>query len=408
MPEEILKTAYKPKSDCKSVDMTDSNSLFRNSTKAACKYAFREPAMTACKYAFKKTCEYAFRAMGYTMDRAFGNTLARAAAILAATGWMLLLPHMAGAQIAVSTMDRDTLRTGDLFTYRIEISGINFFNEVIYPDSASFGPDFVMRGKQVQASRLQHELVYKLQFFGIDTEAVPELYAGLVTQSDTLYLIIPRAPFIYQSRVDASDEELRPLKPIFPFFRSIWPYILAGILLALAAAYLLYRFRDRLFSKKDPVEVPGPATEPFRSPLEDLRTGLDRIEKQYPNPSLDAKLFYTELGDAFRMYYERAWIYPAMESTTKELIGFLISEDADPHVLDLLAHLLEEADLVKFAKYKPNESDCRYVMKGGRILAERIAVTDRNRIAMLQEKHKEQFADHLPKKNSAETGYGLG
>lgn len=317
---------------------------------------------------------------------------------------MLLLPQIAIAQMAVSSMNRDTLGTGDLLTYRVEITGIDSFREIIYPDSASFGPDFVMRGKQVQAGRLRHELVYTLQFFGIDTDAVPELYAGLVANSDTLYLIIPKTPFIYQSRVDTADEDLRPLKPIFPFFLSIWPYMLAGLILAIAAAYLLFRFRDRLFSRKEAVKVPEPETEPFRNPLDELHNELDRIGNKYPDPSLDAKSFYSELGDAFRTYFENTWQYPALESTTSELIAFLNSEKADTQIVDLLSHLLEEADLVKFARYQPNESDCMDVMRGGHILAERIALSDRIRIAMLQKKHKEQFADKI----TEDADYGLG
>ncbi len=294
------------------------------------------------------------------------------------------------AQQARSSIDRDTLRTGDLVTYQVRISGVRAFDKVVFPDSADFAPDFLIRRMQVESDELGDSLTYFLHFFGVDTDAVPELYAGLVRGSDTLRLAIPEAPFVYRRRVEDPDADLRPLKPIFPFFRSWWPLLLLGILLALLAAWLMYHYRKKFIPEKKPGLKPVIRLEPFRNPLDDLRSEMDRIRYAFKEPEKQAKPFYTELGDAFRSYIERTYQFPALESTTYELIEHLESNRIDEELMVLLSRILKEADLVKFARYEPNELDCDNVMKIARILFERIADIDRYRIAVLRRKHEEE------------------
>jgi len=278
------------------------------------------------------------------------------------------------------------------------------FDAVVYPDSADFAPDFLIRDRQVERDQRGDTLVYHLVYFGVDGEQVPELYAGLVRGTDTLQLAIPEVPFGYRSRVEDPDADLRPLKPIFPFSRSWWPFLLLGLVLAAIAAWLMYRYRKKLVPEPKPVVKPVVRFEPFRNPLDDLRRELDRIQYAYGEPHRLSKQFYTELGDAFRSYFERAYKFPALESTTWEVIQGLTSAKADDEVVAMASRILEEADLVKFAKYEPNEADCSNVMNIARSLFRCIAENDRYRIAVLRKKHE----DAQKEKVSDETDYDLG
>ncbi len=308
------------------------------------------------------------------------------------------------AQEAVSAIDRDTLQTGDRFTYQVRITGVEGFDTVIYPDSADFAPDFLIRDREVERDQRGDTLVYHLVYFGVDGEQVPELHAGLVRGTDTLQLAIPEVPFGYRSRVEDPDADLRPLKPIFPFFRAWWPFLLLGLVLAAIAAWLLYRYRQKLIPESKPVVKPAVRLEPFRNPLDDLRRELDRIQYAYGEPHRLPKQFYTELGDAFRSYFERAYRFPALESTTWEVIQQLKSNRTDDEIVALASRILQEADLVKFAKYEPNEADCSNVMNIARSLFNCIAENDRYRIAVLRKKHEEEQKDKV----SEDTDYDLG
>ncbi len=308
------------------------------------------------------------------------------------------------AQQATSAIDRDTLRTGDRFTYMVRVEGSIRFNAVVYPDSADLAPDFLIRSRRVERDGLGDTLTYELTYFGVDGEAVPELRAGLVRGTDTVWVAIPEVPFGYKSRVEDADADLRPLKPIFPFFRRWWPFVLLGLILAGIAAWLMYRYRQNLIPDPKPVVRPVVRPEPFRNPLDDLRRELDRIQYAYGEPHRLSKQFYTELGDAFRSYFERTYHFPALESTTWEVIRDLKSNRAEEEIVELSSQILEEADLVKFAKYEPNEAACKNVMKNARLLFARISDGDRYRIAVLRKKHE----DEQKAKVSEDNDYDLG
>ncbi|MDG5767195.1 hypothetical protein QA596_06950 [Balneolales bacterium ANBcel1] len=318
----------------------------------------------------------------------------------------LLPASEALAQQAVRSIDHDTLRTGDLFSYHLRLDDVEDFDEVIYPDSSGFGEEFIIRNKRVEPVPGGDSIIYSLQFFGVDTDRVPELYAGLREGDDTLFVVIPAVSFVYESRVDDEASELRPIKPIFPFFRSRWLLIFSLLALAVIAALLVYYFRERLFGRKSaPASVTKAApAEPFQNPLDRLRNEIDRVGDTYPNPSAHPKSYYTELGDAFRTYFEETHDFPAMESTTREVIRTLEKKSSDEKVVQLISDILKEADLVKFARFRPNESQCNDVIRKAEHLAGRIAIIDRQRIEALRKEHElKQQRQH-----EVETRYDLG
>ncbi len=308
---------------------------------------------------------------------------------------LLVRAETVGAQQVSRSIDRDTLRTGDTFTYRVHITGAEDVDEVIYPDSSDFGPDFVIRNKELVTDRHYHTLHYTLQFFGINTRSVPGMYAGLVTDDDTLFLSLPENSFFYESRVEDTEAELRPLKPIFPFLGNRWPLILMILALMLIAGYLLYHYRDRFFPRQNPDKKPGESVEPFHNPVDELHRELKRIEETFSKPERKAKRYYTELTDAIRSYIEQVHGFPALESTTFELVDSMRSNRFDEEVFRLAEQILQEADLVKFARYKPNASACRDVMKNSHMLAGRIAITDRQKIDTLRKKHESEQKEQL-------------
>ena len=295
------------------------------------------------------------------------------------------------AQAVDAGLGRDTLQTGDIFEYHVVIGNLAAYDAVIYPDSASFAPDFIIRDVHSEHENAGKRRTYTLHFFGVDVEAVPEIPVGMVAGTDTLYTTLPRQPFVYEPRVDDAESALRPLKPIFPFFRSWWPYIIVIMILILLASYLLYRYREKFFARQASAPKSQPVkSEPFRSPLWRLRIELKRIEDTHKDPVSSPVPYFTELGDAFRTYIEEVHGYPAMESTTSELLYYLKSLRFDGEVVRLLGFILEKADLVKFARFEPNETDCSDVMKFSSALADRMTRTDREILEELRRKHEEE------------------
>ena len=75
------------------------------------------------------------------------------------------------------------------------------------------------------------------------------------------------------------------------------------------------------------------------------------------------KQYYVELTDIVRTYIERELKIPALESTTDELMETIgdfntsSSLNIPNETVDKLNNLLKDADLVKFAKFKPLVND---------------------------------------------------
>src|SRR5262249_39306634 len=97
-----------------------------------------------------------------------------------------------------------------------------------------------------------------------------------------------------------------------------------------------------------------PAVPP-PTPLESALVALQRLRED--NPPVEE--FYTRLSDIVRQYLERQLGLHAPERTTEEFL-YEVSQGTrlvQEHK-DLLGAFLVEADLVKFARFRPEQADC--------------------------------------------------
>lgn len=69
------------------------------------------------------------------------------------------------------------------------------------------------------------------------------------------------------------------------------------------------------------------------------------------------KEFYIRLSEILRGYLERQYGMSALERTSSELLSDFRKMNLTHNVTSLLRDFLETGDLVKFAKYTPNEED---------------------------------------------------
>ncbi|MCQ2111346.1 MAG: hypothetical protein MJY79_07620 [Bacteroidaceae bacterium] len=85
---------------------------------------------------------------------------------------------------------------------------------------------------------------------------------------------------------------------------------------------------------------------------------IERIRTEKLSHSEDSKGYYTALTDVIRVYMNDRYGINATEMTSQEILDSLKSVQ-DPGMLVELKDLLQTADLVKFAKFKPllNEND---------------------------------------------------
>lgn len=134
-------------------------------------------------------------------------------------------------------------------------------------------------------------------------------------------------------------------------FMEILPWILLLLLAGLTGWYLARYMKRRKQDK--PLQKAEEPAEPAHV------TALRHL-KQLKNESLwqkgMIKEYYTRLTEIIRIYIERRFGITAMELTSDEIMGQLkMRENLGRELIDLLAETLLIADLVKFAKARPDE-----------------------------------------------------
>ena len=276
------------------------------------------------------------------------------------------------SKVSVKT-DTTAIRIGEQFVYAITVDDVE---NVILPKLENLNGLEVV--DTLKTDTVQKRLIQKYIMTGFDSGAfyIPQQQVFIKNQAfltDSLLVNVATVP------VDTTKVKPYAIKGIksepyqFDDFKTLIYWIVAIVLLIAA---LLYFFVFR--KKKEEVE-----TEPviLLSPIEEAMQGLEVLDKKLLWQNNKIKEHYSELTDVIRNYIEREVKVPMMESTSNEMIETLsdlqksnaIVTDAD--TIDQLNKLLQQSDLVKFAKSKP----LSYEIEGDRKVAEYIIKNIKNK-----------------------------
>ena len=161
-----------------------------------------------------------------------------------------------------------------------------------------------------------------------------------------------------------------PLKDIREIELNAGPTL--GLLVAAGvfALLLLGRYairRRRRSPAQSPVASPS-LPESLPSPYAQALAQLERIERErWPTRGAVAR-HYEEIVDALRGYLEAREGVPAREQTTEELLWALPPYLSDEGLRERLRDLLDEADLVKFARLLPHTKAAGFFLERSRSL----------------------------------------
>lgn len=313
-------------------------------------------------------------------------------ALFLITGFVLLLSPLATQGQSVTEYARiDSLNVGDRFSYTITLSKDRPYEEVIYPDSSSFGSPFEIRSLQrYQVTEFKDSLVYDLQFFGTEETRIPRLPVRLVSSDDTTVVYTNPVPVPFKTVLQSDQESLRPFKPIFDFAAAWWPYIVALLLLGAAGWYLYKLYHEKGLEPKPIKKKQVYSPTPFQDPLHRLSNILKQLKGYSFSSEKDFEVFYVNLGDAIREYFEDLYRIPALESTSREILYELSRRSVDSELIDKTKAVLQEADMVKFAKFTPSEAQAEKALEKADAFLERAREVDKPRVDHLRRKHQQE------------------
>ena len=256
---------------------------------------------------------------------------------------LLLLSNFAFAQTAL--LDTNSILIGEQTNFTIE-------NEL---SNTSVGPtyeEFLVEGVEIiQENKLDTSENIISQTFTITAWDSGSYYIPAIEFSEnnkTEGLLLNVQAVILEEGAEFKDIKQPIEEPIG--WSDIWPWLLGIVLLALVI-YLLtkYVFNTKPKIKKVIPKVIIPADVTALKELTEL-------DKQQLWQSGKIKEYQSELSEIIRRYTENRFNFIALELATDEILSELKSR-LNAEQLANIRRLLQRADLAKFAKSKPNDSD---------------------------------------------------
>ena len=261
-----------------------------------------------------------------------------------------------------SSVDTALITIGDRIKYTIDIdhrSGMRVLQPGAGVNLGQFEiKDYKIHDPVTDDDRVHLKYEYWISVFDTGRFVIPPFPVAYFPSDTTKdYKIIEASAInIYvESVLTDENKELRDVKsPVYiPFDYLAFSLIVVGALMLAAMIFFGYKFYKKrkesgyLFK---PPEPPRPAHEIAIEALDTL------IARDLPGQG-EFKQYYIELSDIIRVYIEGRFFIKALEETSYEILRDIRRQEISNENYTGLKELLELSDLVKFAKYKPDEAE---------------------------------------------------
>jgi len=266
--------------------------------------------------------------------------------------FLLLISSLTYAQKVSVTTDTTNIRIGEQFLFKIVIKDTA---NVIFPEKLENLTSLEVV-KDVKIDTFKNSLIKKYLMTGFDSGAfyIPTQQIFIKNRaylSDSVLINVATVA------VDTTKQKMFPIKAIQSeplVYDDFKPYIIWVVLGILLIGLFIYYLKNRKKPEIKEVEIIN-TLPPFEEALEKLQELDNKLLWQ----NNEIKKYYSELTEIVRVFIEKELEIPALEITTHELVS-LLSDYNNPknikpakETIRKLNALLQEADLVKFAKSTP-------------------------------------------------------
>ena len=276
---------------------------------------------------------------------------------------LFVLPTLHAQEVKVATSAKN-IKIGEQIEYKISVQA-PADAAVVFPEGQTFGALEMVKTNPTdtlkEAGKFRLEKAYYLTQFDEGKYTIPQQKIQISHKdfyTDSLLVEV------HNVAVDTLKQPLYDAKPIAevtsPSSSHLWLWIVLGIvaLLLTAAALYFFVFRKKKLSAEEERKKLPPFERAIQD-LKDLQNSKYLIESQH-------KAYYTRLTDIVKEYLEDEVHILAKESTTDELLAKIndLQQTGKLHLseetINNLKRVLQNADLVKFAKSKPSDNNAEY------------------------------------------------
>ncbi len=281
---------------------------------------------------------------------------------------ILLISTFTFAQTKVNvTVDTNRALIGDVIHLDLNVQSDA---PILWPDLETLmAPVEVQKLSVIDSILTSNKNSYRqnisIQHFDTGEFVLPQIpfvsYAGDTFYTDSITVsFLPVLLDTTNAVFDIKEPEEVPFN-----FSEAKPFIYGSFVL-IALLVLIYYIIQKLRNKKEFVEEQVVELIPCD---EEAIDALKNLELQGLCAKGEVKNHYVQLTDILRSYFDREYQLETIESTTDEIVALLKVQKVDTLLLKEIACLLEEADLVKFAKSSPDSfTNDRFMRSSYRIV----------------------------------------
>jgi len=279
------------------------------------------------------------------------------------------------AQDARITNDVDTtlVTVGDQIRMTVLVDHVAGAR-VVWPDSLDLSPFEVLAADALppstQGDRVRSGAVLTLTAFELGELEIPSIPVRVDGPGDaSVQLTTDRFGIEVVSVGVDEGGDIRGIRgplgiPVGMLTVSLFLLVLVAV--GLMAVWLFRRWRRGRMGQGSA----GPDGSPRRPPHEIALEALDRIEASPMLSRGQVKDYHIEASETLRTYVEQRFEVPALEMTTREVAAGLRRARAPSGFTEGFIRFLNQCDLVKFAKVRPDADRSRAVLVLGRELVE--------------------------------------
>jgi hypothetical protein len=218
---------------------------------------------------------------------------------------------------------------------------------------------------------------YELTTFELGDLEIPAVEVTVADSGDSEPQLLRTEPISVSVESVGIDEtgDIRAVKDPLEIPRN-WLLLLPWVLLICGSAALSYWIYRRYRARERPLGQPLVSATPPRPPHEIAHEALDRLEDKRLLERGETKQYFIEVSEILRTYLEARYPIDALEMDSHEVLDELKRVGLEPEVFDLFPPFFNRADLVKFAKHRPNMETSRDMIPMARLLVDETKATD--------------------------------
>jgi hypothetical protein len=262
---------------------------------------------------------------------------------------LLLVSNIAWGQTAI--MDTNSILIGEQINFSIS----NPISETeVWPTYDEFlaeGIEIIKQGKlDTNENLISQNFIITVWDSG--SYYIPPI--SFSATSKTQGLLLNAQTVILEEGAELKDIKQPMEAPIG--WSDIWPWLLGIILFAL----IVFLLKKYVFNKKETIKIEKPKVI-IPADITALQQ-LTKLDEAQVWQAGNVKKYHSEISEIIRRYTEIRFNFIALELATDEIISELKSK-VNNEQLASITILLQRADLAKFAKSKPEETENKESMQ---------------------------------------------